>query len=239
MKSLENDRWEGVCHFIENALHEFTIEAWEDHFKSWQVEYAKKYGAGNTDLRTELDEGSVLVEKAAGRTTRKQDRDRLLIFSKQLKSADAHFGSLIAKNPELTGLMAAWPDLDLRTEFQPYIQVIVDRSEALFAAWYEFFSRSADGKPNEGSKLRDCLGRIDDAKAMGFDVIYFPPIHPIGTTARKGRNNSVACEPDEPGVPYAIGNRGQDCPNGGGHKDVAPELGTLEDFDWLVSEIHA
>ena len=74
---------------------------------------------------------------------------------------------------------------------------------------------------------------------MGFDVIYFPPIHPVGVTARKGRNNSVTCEPGEPGVPYAIGNRHQKCPNGGGHKDVAPELGTLEDFDWLVNEIHA
>jgi starch synthase (maltosyl-transferring) len=72
---------------------------------------------------------------------------------------------------------------------------------------------------------------------MGFDVIYFPPIHPVGVTARKGRNNSVACEPGEPGVPYAIGNWHQECPNGGGHKDVAPELGTLADFDWLVAEI--
>jgi starch synthase (maltosyl-transferring) len=74
---------------------------------------------------------------------------------------------------------------------------------------------------------------------MGFDVIYFPPIHPVGVTARKGRNNSVTCEPGEPGVPYAIGNRHQNCPNGGGHKDVAPELGTLADFDWLVKEIRA
>ena len=111
MRPLENDRWEAVCHFIENALHEFTIEAWEDHFKSWQVEYAKKFGAGNTELRTELEEGSVLVEKAANRATRRQDKDRLLIFSKQLKCADAHFGAQLAKNPELTGLLTAWPYL--------------------------------------------------------------------------------------------------------------------------------
>ncbi len=233
MRPLENDRWEGVCHFIENALHEFTVEAWEDHFKSWQVEYAKKFGAGSTELRTELDEGSVLVEKAANRATRKQDKDRLLIFSKQLKSADAHFGAQIAKNPELTGLMTAWPDLELRTEFQPYVRVIVDRSEALFAAWYEFFPRSAEGKPNAGSKFRDCLGRIDDAKAMGFDVIYFPPIHPIGFTNRKGKNNSVTSEPGDPGVPYAIGSQF------GGHKAVEPELGTLDDFDWLVDQVRS
>ena len=103
--------------------------------------------------------------------------------------------------------MAAWPDLSLSTEFQPYLRVIVDRPQALFAAWYEFFPRSAEGKANSGSKFRDCIPRIDDAKAMGFDVIYFPPIHPIGFTARKGKNNAVTSEPGDPGVPYAVGNK--------------------------------
>ena len=118
-----------------------------------------------------------------------------------------------------------------------YPEVYVDRERAVFAQWYEFFPRSAEGRGDRGSKFRDCLPRVDDARAMGFDVIYFPPVHPVGVTARKGRNNSVSCKPGEPGVPYAIGNRHQKCPNGGGHKDVAPELGTLEDFDWLVGEI--
>jgi len=233
MKQTENDRWEAICHFIENALHEYTIEAWEDPFKSWQVEYGKKYGAGNLDLRTELDEASILAEKAASRATLKQDKERLLTFSKQFKSADAHFGAQLAKNPELSGLMAAWPDLSLSTEYRPYLRAFVDRPQALFAAWYEFFPRSAEGKANSGSKFRDCLPRVDDAKAMGFDVIYFPPIHPIGFTARKGKNNSVTCEPGDPGVPYAIGSKF------GGHKAVEPELGTLDDFDWLVGEIKA
>jgi starch synthase (maltosyl-transferring) len=120
-----------------------------------------------------------------------------------------------------------------------YPEVYVDRERALFSQWYEFFPRSAEGRGDKGSTFRDCLPRVDDAKAMGFDVIYFPPIHPVGITARKGRNNAVNCEPGEPGVPYAIGNRHQDCPNGGGHKDVAPELGTLEDFAWLVGEVHS
>jgi len=233
MAPTENDRWEAICHFIENAPHEYTIEAWEDAFKSWQVEYAKKYGAGNVDLRTELDEGSILTEKAAARAKLKQDEERLLTFSKHLKSADAHFGAQLAKNPELSGLMAAWPDLSLSTEFQPYLRAIVDRPKALFAAWYEFFPRSAEGKANSGSKFRDCIPRVEDAKAMGFDVIYFPPIHPIGFTARKGKNNSVTSEPGDPGVPYAIGSKF------GGHKAVEPELGTLDDFDWLVREIKA
>ena len=231
MAQTENDRWEAACHFIENAQHEYTVEAWEDAFKSWQVEYARKYGAGNLDLRTELDKGSILAEKAAARATLKQDKERLLTFSKQLKNADARFGAQLAENPELSALMAAWPDLSLSTEFQPYLRVIVDRPQALFAAWYEFFPRSAEGKANSGSKFRDCIARIEGAKAMGFDVIYFPPIHPIGFTARKGKNNSVTSEPGDPGVPYAVGNKF------GGHKAVEPELGTLDDFDWLVGEI--
>jgi starch synthase (maltosyl-transferring) len=120
-----------------------------------------------------------------------------------------------------------------------YPQIIVDRERATFSQWYEFFPRSAEGRGDKGSTFRECLGRIDDARAMGFNIIYFPPIHPIGVTARKGRNNAVTAEPGEPGVPYAIGNRFQNCPHGGGHKDVAPELGTLEDFDWLVRETKA
>ncbi|MDB6174343.1 MAG: alpha,4-glucan--maltose-phosphate maltosyltransferase [Chthoniobacteraceae bacterium] len=135
-----------------------------------------------------------------------------------------------------TAPSAAAVPSDLNLE---YVTVTVDRNRALFSQWYEFFPRSAEGRGDRGSTFRDCLPRIDDARAMGFDVIYFPPIHPVGVTARKGRNNSVTCEPGEPGVPYAIGNRHQNCPNGGGHKDVAPELGTLEDLDWLTGELKA
>jgi starch synthase (maltosyl-transferring) len=101
----------------------------------------------------------------------------------------------------------------------------------LFGAWYEFFPRSAEGQADSGSTFRDCLPRVDDAKAMGFDVIYFPPIHPIGHTNRKGRNNAITSEARDPGVPWAIGSEA------GGHKAVEPSLGTLADFDWLQKEV--
>ena len=133
--------------------------------------------------------------------------------------------------------MATYAARSGATQYTPPPRVTVDRVAARTAAWYEFFPRSPEGRADRGSTFRDCLGRIDDAKAMGFNVIYFPPIHPIGLTNRKGRNNSVTCEPGEPGVPYAIGNRKLDLPNGGGHKDVEPSLGTLEDFAWLDKQI--
>src|SRR3954454_17914485 len=127
--------------------------------------------------------------------------------------------------------MASYPDRADATQYEPIPQVVVDRPVAVFGAWYEFFPRSAEGRGGRGSTFRDCLPRVDDAKAMGFDVIYFPPIHPIGLANRKGRNNSVTCKPGDPGVPWAIGGEA------GGHKAVEPSLGTLEDFDWLQKEI--
>ncbi len=153
--------------------------------------------------------------------------------------------SAAAKKPVARKKKAAEPAIAVLTDPAPpvpvpaYPFITVDRDRALFSQWYEFFPRCAEGHGDRGSKFRDCLPRVDDARAMGFDVIYFPPVHPVGITARKGRNNAVTCEPGEPGVPYAIGNRHQKCPNGGGHKDVAPELGTLADFDWLVAEIES
>ena len=127
--------------------------------------------------------------------------------------------------------MATYPDRSNASEFTPALRVNVDRPAALFGAWYEFFPRSAEGRGDRGSTFRGCLPRVDDAKAMGFDVIYFPPIHPIGYTNRKGRNNSVVCEPGDPGVPWAIGSEA------GGHKAVEPSLGTLADFDWLQKQV--
>jgi len=233
MTQGENDRWSGIAHFVENTEYELTIEAWGDEFGSWRAEYEKKFSAGITELATEVAEGALLIEKTGSRTDRKADKDRLLHFAALLRKADAAEGFQIAREIELIGLMAAWPDRSLSTEYTPYVKVIVDRPEALFAAWYEFFPRSAQGLGDRGSKFRDCISRVDDAKAMGFNVIYFPPIHPIGFTKRKGKNNSVTAEPNDPGVPYAIGSKF------GGHKAVEPELGTLEDFDWLVNEIRA
>ncbi len=231
-----NDRWRGTASLFENATYEYTIEAWGDVFRTWQHEFRKKFEGGVKDLASETLEGAALVASAAMRAAEPEDQSRLVEIAEKIKAAEPARVDEIAHWSELEALMAAWPDRTQSTEYTPYPRVIVDRERALYAAWYEFFPRSAEGKADSGSTLRDCLPRIDDAKAMGFDVIYFPPIHPIGLTNRKGRNNSQVCEPGDPGVPYAIGNRAQGV-NGGGHKDIAPELGTFEDFQWLVAEL--
>lgn len=237
MALVGNDRWTATLCVTTPGAWEFTIEAWGDVFFSWQHEMEKKFGAGLRELRSETLEGAAFVEAAAARAPKKSaDAAALAKFGAALRAADAEAAHELAHDPVLCGLMTVYADRSLATVHEPYQPVWVERASAAFAAWYEFFPRSAEGKPDAGSTFRECLGRIDDAKAMGFDVIYFPPIHPIGETNRKGRNNSLRCEPGEPGVPYAIGNFRQGV-NGGGHMDVAPELGTLEDFDWLVGEV--
>jgi len=152
-------------------------------------------------------------------------------LSRRMRKAGNAEINEIAQSRELEVLMATYTDRGNATDYAPAPRVIVDRPAAQIGAWYEFFPRSAEGRDDRGSTFRDCLPRIDHAKAMGFDVIYFPPIHPIGHTNRKGRNNSITCEPGDPGVPWAIGSEA------GGHKAVEPSLGTLADFDWLQKQV--
>lgn len=231
---VANDTWRGACRFLEIGAHEITIEAWQDTFDTWRHEFEKKYGASIADLRTETLEGALLLDAAAARAKKAPvDAARLRELAAAVRAGDPGEVDRIAHSTELTVLMALYGERAAPTEHKPALPVYVDRKAARFSAWYEFFPRCAEGKPEGGSTFRDCLARVEDAAAMGFDVIYFPPIHPIGFTKRKGRNNSTTSEPGEPGSPYAIGSPA------GGHKAVEPALGTLKDFDWLVKKIRA
>ena len=231
MVFVDNDRWRGVCTFYDEAIHEYTVEAWTDTFRSWQQEFAKKFEAGISDLQSEALAGAAIVEAAAGRARDRADAARLREFAEQIgRGANSAIYST-ARSGELEVLMATYPDRADAAQYEPAPRVVVDRTAALFGAWYEFFPRSAEGRGDRGSTFRDCLPRVDDARGMGFDVIYFPPIHPIGHTKRKGRNNAITSEPGDPGVPWAIGSEA------GGHKAIEPSLGTLEDFDWLQKEV--
>jgi starch synthase (maltosyl-transferring) len=234
MIHLSEDRWSGSFPAGPVGFTEWTIESWGDAFGSWVEEIEKKVRGGVTSLASETLEGVALVHHAVKRAGKHVDAKRLTAHAELLeKAADPSTLLALALDPGLKELMGEWPDRSLSTVYESFQRVRVDRPGAAFAAWYEFFPRSAEGKEGSGSTFRECIGRIDDAKAMGFDVIYFPPIHPIGITARKGANNSLTCQPGEPGVPYAIGGPA------GGHCAVEPELGTLEDFEWLLGEIKA
>ena len=234
MTMIEEDRWNGRFPAGPIGFTEFTIEAWNDDFSSWVEEIGKKVKGSVSSLSSETLEGVALVRSAAVRAGKDASAARLLTFAEGIAvSTDPTALLAAASDPGLALLMAQWPDRSLATTYAPYQRVRVDRSAAAFSAWYEFFPRSAEGRGDAGSTFRECLGRIDDARAMGFDVIYFPPIHPIGITARKGANNSLNCKPGEPGVPYAIGGPA------GGHCEVEPELGTLADFEWLLGEIRS
>jgi starch synthase (maltosyl-transferring) len=231
MTFVDNDRWGAVCTLYDNAIHEYTVEAWADTFRSWQREFTAKFEGGISALRSEAMEGAALVRSAARRAREPADAARLLEFAEQISTATNSEINTIAQSGELEVLMATYPDRSNAAQYAPAPRVVVERSAALIGAWYEFFPRSAEGRGDRGSTFRQCLPRVDDARAMAFDVIYFPPIHPIGHTNRKGRNNSIICEPGDPGVPWAIGSEA------GGHKAVEPSLGTLADFDWLQKQI--
>jgi starch synthase (maltosyl-transferring) len=231
MTFVDNDRWRGVCTLYDTAIYEYTVEAWTDTFRGWQREFTAKFEADVSPLRSEAMEGAALLKAAAQRAHDPADSARLRELSERMCTVANSEINDIARSRELEVLMATYPDRSGATQYAPPPRVIVDRPAAQIGAWYEFFPRSAEGRGDRGSTFRDCLPRIDDVKAMGFDVIYFPPIHPIGHTNRKGRNNSITCEPGDPGVPWAIGSEA------GGHKAVEPALGTLADFDWLQKEV--
>jgi starch synthase (maltosyl-transferring) len=231
MHFVDNDRWRGICVLNEVGLYEYTVEAWTDTFRSWRDEFTKKFEAGVSNLTAEALEGAKLIESTAQRAHVAEDELRLRELSEFVRTADVGQINTIVQSGELEVLMASYPDRSWATQYIPPPRVVVERKEAQIAAWYEFFPRSAEGRSDRGSRFRDCLPRVDDVRAMGFNVIYFPPIHPIGHTNRKGKNNSVTAQPGDPGVPWAIGSEA------GGHKAVEPSLGSLEDFDWLNGQV--
>lgn len=235
MTSMGNDRWTGGTLLEEEGSYEFMIRAWPDDFETWLHDFTKRLAGDQSDLSIETEEGRIILNKAALRAASGRSRGDAEeieeLGTSLMKAAAAEIPELFAK-PEVRALLRRWPDTSLATESHESIPLVVEPLSACFSAWYEFFPRGALGKADQHSTFRDCLPRIEAAKEMGFDVVYFPPIHPIGTSHRKGKNNSVVCEDDDVGSPWAIGNRT------GGHRSVEPALGDIDDFVWLVDQAH-
>jgi starch synthase (maltosyl-transferring) len=221
MVALGNDRWRGEFTLSELGRYVYTVKAWVDRFETWRVQLGKRVAAGQ-DLAQELEVGARLVEAAAQRAAG-ADSAVLLKHAESLRSARG--APVVGK--DLIDLMERYPDTSEAVTYPRELEVLVDPQRARFSAWYELFPRSA-GEPGRHGTFGDVERRLPYIASMGFDVLYLPPIHPIGHTNRKGANNSVKASSGEPGSPWAIGSEE------GGHLAIHPELGTLDDFRHLV-----
>ena len=241
MTPLVNDRWRES--FVVDALGtwEYTVSAWVDPFQSWLHDFARRVDAD--DVRIAATTGALLIEQAAGRAGRGGDAELLRSWAGELARApgasaaestlDDTIGANALKRVGTDEARAAiarrYPDLTYALDHQQVFTVTVERERARFSAWYEFFPRSASDNPDRHGSFKDCEAWLPYVKRMGFDVLYFPPIHPIGRSRRKGRNNTLTPLEDDLGSPWAIGAAE------GGHEAILSALGTLVDFRQLVA----
>jgi starch synthase (maltosyl-transferring) len=234
MHFVDNDRWAGSFPLERNARYEFTIEGWRDPFASWEHEITAKRDAG-VDVRLETIEGVRIAETAAQNAAGSSDGDALGRVVEGLNALeagssgqldlifDAHNMHLIERHAERVNL----------SRYDTDLVVIADRLAARFSAWYELFPRSMSHDPNRHGTFDDVIKMLPYVRDMGFDVLYFPPINPIGHTNRKGKNNALKAEPGDLGSVYAIGDET------GGHDAVHPDLGGIEAFRRMLAAAHA
>ncbi len=232
MLFFENDRWQATTVFEENRLYQFTFIAWRDLYATWRKEVAKKHAAGQT-VSLELEEGRRLIEATVGSDRASADDSvelsQVLEAFEALRADKARLDLLSSES-----VVAVMKRAGVRTNLSHYhktLEIFADRKRAAFSAWYELFPRSQSGDPTRHGTFDDVIARLPYVRDLGFDVLYFPPIHPIGETNRKGRNNSLKAEPGEVGSPYAIGSAD------GGHDALHPELGSFDHFARLVKAV--
>ena len=224
MRLHGNDRWTGTFTPQTVGRHLYVIEAWTDAFATWRHGVMAKMDAGQ-DVSLDALEGAAMMTRADP-----HDKASALTITSAceafLQNGDI-VASLLTDEAE-HAMAASQPRTDL-TQSKSF-PLMADRARAVEGAWYEMIPRSQGTVPGQHGTFRDCIARLPDIAAMGFDVLYFTPIHPIGHTNRKGRNNALKAMQDDPGSPYAIGDES------GGHDAIHPELGTLDDFRDLVRE---
>ena len=226
MQDLGNDSWQGELVVNEVGRHVYTVEAWIDQFASYRYELEKKYAAG-VAIELELEEGRLHLQQAAERSKDTLQR-QLRQLHDELKALDNDAKVALLLQRDTQALMSLADHRAFLSHSREF-PLEVERELAEFASWYELFPRSiTDDKARHGT-FNDVHSRLPMIRDMGFDVLYFPPIHPIGRAHRKGPNNSLTAGPDDPGSPYAIGSAE------GGHEAIHPQLGTREDFRKLVA----
>lgn len=228
MELLGNDRWRAAFQVSKSGEYFYTIAGNVDHFGTWRSDLIKRLEA-EQDVALELQTGGMLVEQAAGRAA-SEDAIRLNEWARILRTRSGDEETKrVALDAELAAAMQCYADTDIESRYDRELGVVVDRERARFSSWYEMFPRSCSPMPGKHGTFRDAEARLEYVAGMGFDVLYLPPIHPIGVSFRKGKNNSVTAKEGEVGSPWAIGGAE------GGHTAIHPELGTLADFEHLVT----
>jgi len=231
MTPLGNDRWQGSIIASAVGRYQYTVTAWIDHFRSWRHDFTRRIDG--EDLCIAAQVGANIIEEAAGRARGKY-RKRLNEWAARLRAeSDPKMLKILGLDEECADLADLFPDRRLATTCPVEFPLVVDRERARFSSWYELFPRSASKEPGRHGTFRDCEALLPAIANMGFDVLYFPPIHPIGRINRKGTNNSLVAAPEDVGSPWAIGS------TEGGHKAVHAELGTIDDFRHLLARVHS
>jgi starch synthase (maltosyl-transferring) len=230
MKQGLNDRWTADFFAPYSGQYIYRIDAWVDHFTTWSMGLKKKYAAGQ-DISVELRIGAQMLENALGKAPVANDREQLMEYVTQWKDASKVTKNFTAATSNtLAAIMYKYRDPALVTTCLAENVFEIERKQAAYSTWYELFPRSTSAVPGRHGTFKDVIGLLPRIAKMGFDILYLPPIHPIGEKNRKGKNNSLTPGLDEPGSPWAIGN------SKGGHKSIHPALGDLTDFKKLVKE---
>ena len=227
MLPLGNDRWRGEFSVLDLGRYQYVVEGWIDRFQTWRGDLIKRIDA-KQDLNVERLIGIRLLENAAARATN-GDADFIRQSARRLRD-EMKAWTEVALDAKLLKAVARYPERDLVSRSEKVWAVVVDREKARFSTWYEVFPRSCSSTPERHGTLRDCEDFLPYIASMNFDVVYLPPIHPIGRTFRKGKNNSISAQPSDVGSPWAIGSEE------GGHTSLHPQLGTLDDFRHFASE---
>lgn len=228
MTLVDNDRWVGKLPLTRNTRYLYSIEAWRDVWESWRADFKKKIDVGMV-VDLELAEGRRFVEQAMA-LTHGDGRDALAAVAERMQALIGQEAIDYALSDAPRRVMKAHGERQYLSRYVRELEVYVDRTAGAFSAWFEIFPRSASPDPSRSGTFDDVVGLLPMVRDMGFDVLYFPPIHPIGRAFRKGRNNTLNPGPDDPGVPYAIG------AEEGGHDAIDPMIGDFAGFRRLVRE---
>ena len=226
MNALGNDRWRGEFQVTRLGRYHYTVTAWVDRFLTWQHDFTRRVEPA--DIETALQSGGLIVREAAARATGEDARSLEALAQSLIAPEDVARRQALGASEELARSMSAYPDRSHAAEHNRELDVVVDPVLARYSTWYELFPRSASPEPGRHGTFKDCAARLPDIAQMGFDVLYLPPIHPIGRIQRKGPNNALVAGPEDSGSPWAIGAAE------GGHLAIHPELGSAEDFRALV-----